>query len=479
MNIGMFRTLAHRKEDAVFQQNHTMHGHSPMMHLRHSMKRVAFEVALKEKKHLAEGTMAFIFEKPNGLQMRAGQHIRMTLIDPPETDSEGESRFFSLANAPHEADLVIAMRMRDTAFKRVLGRMPIGDHMRIETLLGSPHGSFALHDDASHPAVFLVGGIGIVPAFSLIKDALERKLPHPLFLFYSNRRREDAPFLDELETLAMQHPSFTLIATLTEPAKESSSWGGETGHIDLSMIKRYVDDLMPPIYYIAGLPEMVSAMKTMLTASGVRARNIRAEEFTGFIMGQHDMTHSNTKRMGPLLPVAVVLLIIIMVSMHAFGAIILSKAISGASSLNNPILYILIGVVFAALVLFKFRHPPIQHAQKGGNPRKAAGSLFERAAAVSSPLLSFLANLHSSMLHSLMGLLMKVMLLTTGAGVMSATQDSPWIRRSMLLVALLTASFTLSRLLSRKHTRWMLLFRSISVLFTAGMITWSIATFGF
>jgi hypothetical protein len=128
--------------------------------------------------------------------------------------------------------------------------------------------------------------------------------------------------------------------------------------------------------------------------------------------------------------------------------------------------------------LINHMSPAAPHSQKGGNPRKAAGSLFERVAAVGSPLLSFLANLHS-LIGPLMGLLMKAMLLTTGAGVMSATRDSPWIRRGLLLVALLTASFTLSRLLSRKHTRWMLLLRGISLLFTAGMITWSIATFGF
>jgi ferredoxin-NADP reductase len=345
----------------MFQQNHTMQGHSPMNHLRPSKKMAAFEVALKGKEHLAEGTVAFIFEKPNGFRVWAGQHVRMTLIDPPEKDNEGNSRFFSLANSPGEADLVIALRMRDTAFKRVLGRMPIGNKVRIETLLKSPHGSFALHDDASKPAVFLIGGIGIVPAFSMIKDALERKLPHPLFLFYSNRRREDAPFLDELETLAKQHPSFTLIATLTKPEKAASSWRGETGHIDYSMIKRYVDDLASPIYYIAGLPDMVSAMKTVLTERGVSEDNIRAEEFSGFIMGQdepmgqRDMTHSKKKRMRPLLLVAMVVLIIAVVTLHAVGAIFLSQTSFGAFSLTNPIFYVLIGLVFV-FVLFKLWH---------------------------------------------------------------------------------------------------------------------------
>jgi hypothetical protein len=118
--------------------------------------------------------------------------------------------------------------------------------------------------------------------------------------------------------------------------------------------------------------------------------------------------------------------------------------------------------------------PPALYAQKGEIPIKASGSLKERAAAVGSPLLSVLPNL-----HYIMALLMKLMLLTTAAGVMSATRDSPWIRRGLLLVALLTAGFTLSRILSGKYTRWTLLLRGLSVLFTAVMITWSIATFGF
>lgn len=264
--------------------NGNAHGHYPPSHSRPSMKKAAFEVALKDKKQIAEGTIAFVFEKPKDFHFKAGQHIRMTLINPPETDSDGNSRFFSLANSPEEEDLLIAMRMRDTAFKRVLERMQIGDRVLIEMLLESPHGSFALHDDTSRPAVFLIGGIGIVPAFSMIKDAIERKLPGTIFLFYSNRRPEDAPFLDELQNLAKQNPSFKLIATMTQTQKSAKSWPGETGYIDHAMLKRYVDDLKSPIYYIAGLPDIVSAMRTLLKDSGVNEDSIRAEEFSGFTL---------------------------------------------------------------------------------------------------------------------------------------------------------------------------------------------------
>ena len=336
----------------MFQSNHNMHGTFLFNHVRPSMKRVAYEVALKEKKHIAEGTITFVFEKPKEFHFQAGQHIRMTLIQPLETDKKGRRRFFSLASSPQEKDLVIAMRMQDTAFKRVLGRMQIGDKVFIEIMLHSQHESFTLHDNPSKPAVFLIGGIGIVPAFSMIKDALERELPHNIFLFYANRRPEDAPFLDELQNLAQQHPSFKLIATMTEPKKSAKSWRGETGYIDHAMLTKYVDDLQSPIYYIAGLSEMVSAMKTVLRDSGIQKDNIRAEDFSGFKM--RIMTMLPIARKNHFALNAIVLIVIVAVILHAAVAISLFKTGLAASLLKNPLSYLMIGLML--VIMFKLKY---------------------------------------------------------------------------------------------------------------------------
>ncbi len=53
--------------------------------------------------------MAFQFEKPSGWTFKAGQYLDMTLLDPPETDSEGNVRSFSIASAPHEETLMVAI----------------------------------------------------------------------------------------------------------------------------------------------------------------------------------------------------------------------------------------------------------------------------------------------------------------------------------------------------------------------------------
>ena len=91
-----------------------------------------FICKLKGRKEVAEGTMAFLFEKPSGWTFTAGQYLDMTLLEPPETDSEGNVRSFLIASAPHEEFLMVATRMRDTAFKRVLGTMPFGTAVKLE-----------------------------------------------------------------------------------------------------------------------------------------------------------------------------------------------------------------------------------------------------------------------------------------------------------------------------------------------------------
>lgn len=234
--------------------------------------------SLTKREEIAEGTMAFHFPKAPDFQFRAGQSVDITLLDPPETDAEGNTRAFSIASAPRDNDLMIATRMRDTAFKRVLRKAALGFNVKIE----GPSGSFVLHRKAEKPAVFLAGGIGITPFLSIIRQAAHDKAPHQLYLFYSNRRPEDTAFLDALIEAAKQNPNFHLIASMTEMDKSSHEWKGETGFINKEMLTKYLPALQGPIYYLAGPPAMVAAMRRILIAAGVDEDDIRTEEFSGY-----------------------------------------------------------------------------------------------------------------------------------------------------------------------------------------------------
>jgi ferredoxin-NADP reductase len=232
---------------------------------------------LIERKEIAEGTMAFYFEKPVGFEYKAGNSLDLTIINPQETDAEGNTRAFSIASAPYENELIIATRMRDTAFKRVI-KTETNPTLQLE----GPFGSFTLHNEVTRPAIFLMGGIGITPARAILLDAAKRKLPHNLYLFYSNRRPEDAAFLTELQELEKENPNYHFIGTMTEMEKSKLPWEGERGYIDETMLRKHLHDVMNPIYYIAGPPAMVAAMRAVLTKVGVNDDDVRTEEFSGY-----------------------------------------------------------------------------------------------------------------------------------------------------------------------------------------------------
>jgi len=238
----------------------------------------AYASRLLNRVEVAEGTIAFHFEKPTGFDFKPGQSADLTLPNPPETDAEGNVRTFSIASAPFEDQLMFATRMRDTAFKRSLKKMPLGTVVKMDSAMGS----FTLHKNSAKPAVFLAGGIGVTPFSSIVRQADHDRAPHKLYLFYSNRRPEDAPFVEVLQNLEKTNPQFRFIATMTEMRRSKKTWNGETGRIDQEMLSKYLNELRGPIYYVAGPPALVSGMRKILIASGVDEDDIRSDEFSGY-----------------------------------------------------------------------------------------------------------------------------------------------------------------------------------------------------
>jgi ferredoxin-NADP reductase len=237
-----------------------------------------FESALVGRELVADRTMAFTFAKPAGWDYRAGQFVDITLLDPPETDAEGDTRGFSISSAPSEGVIRITTRLRDTAFKRVLQTMALGTTVKIE----GPFGDLRLHH-AHRPAVVLTGGIGITPFRSILVQAIrDGGLPYPVVVFYANRRPEDAAYLDELSDLAKQDANLMFVPTMSDLSGSERAWDGERGRIDGSMLERHLDAGAGPIYYLTGPPGMVQGLRSMLVSSGVDEDDIQTEEFTGY-----------------------------------------------------------------------------------------------------------------------------------------------------------------------------------------------------
>jgi ferredoxin-NADP reductase len=245
-----------------------------------------YQMTLVDRQRIARETMAFWFGT-NGanFEFRAGQHADFVCRDPRMGSETNNSHTFSLASSPNDKEpIMIAMRMRETAFKTGLKAAALGTKFAVSR----PRGTFTLHKDITRTAVFIAGGIGITPVRSILQHATQVRLPHKLCLFYSNREADDAAFLDEFENMALQNPNFTLIPTAT--GHRHMDWPYEKGHINREMLSRYLLGLNGPIYYIAGPSGMVSAMTALLNSSGISDDDIRTEEF-----GDYKLYHNSAQ----------------------------------------------------------------------------------------------------------------------------------------------------------------------------------------
>lgn len=235
-------------------------------------------VRLERKVEVARHTMAFHFTKPEGLGFRAGQYADYTLIDPPETDAEGDTREFTISTAPFEHHLACTMRLHGSAFKRALRDLPLGAEVEVD----AAYGAFTLHRDPSRPAVFLTGGIGITPVRSILLQADHDAVEHRITVLCSNRTPDDAAYLDELMRLDAANPRISIVPTMTAPGAADRGWRGRTGRIDAAMLAEHVPDLTAPIYYLCGPAGMLVGLRGVLADAGVDDDDIRVEEFLGY-----------------------------------------------------------------------------------------------------------------------------------------------------------------------------------------------------
>lgn len=237
----------------------------------------AVEVALVGRENVADRTMAFHFSKPPGFRFKAGQAIDVILADGASAGATGRHAF-SVVSAPFQNELVVATRMRDSAFKRTLKSLTIGRSVQIE----GPFGSLILHNNRARPALLIAGGIGITPFVSMLRQAAQDGLQQHLLLLYANRRPEDVAFLDELQRLSAANARVRLVATMTQMASSAQQWHGETRPIGEELLASLVGGLVAPICYVAGPPAMVSAARQALNRAGIDDDDIRSEDFHGY-----------------------------------------------------------------------------------------------------------------------------------------------------------------------------------------------------
>jgi ferredoxin-NADP reductase len=228
-----------------------------------------------EKRQVAKGTVFVLFAVDDYPDYRPGSYFWVELPDRGHDDEKGLRRHISLATSPTEHGVVgLATRLRDTAFKRTLSELEVGDEVQVE----EPKGSFLLPEDTAAEYVFVAGGIGITVFRSMLRYIADESLPYDVTLVYSNRDSESAAFLDELEGLEQRIEGLQVILTMTdEPA-----WAGETRHLDASVLGELVGGLDGKVFLVAGPPKMAEAVADSLIGAGLAEERVLADSFSGY-----------------------------------------------------------------------------------------------------------------------------------------------------------------------------------------------------
>jgi ferredoxin-NADP reductase len=212
----------------------------------------------------------FRFGKPAGYEFSAGQYFRLTL----ETRDGAETKPFSHANAPADPFIELATRMSGSAFKDALGALVRGDEVTVQ----GPYGSLIVPDGVTK-AVFLVGGVGITPVRSIVRDAEQRGTGLRVRIFYGNHDQLCIPYSGEFAEYQRKDRRFEIVDVLEDPLP---GWIGERGVIAPELVRRFIDPLDGWHYFMSGPPAMVSAMQRVTDGLSVPEERLSLERFTGY-----------------------------------------------------------------------------------------------------------------------------------------------------------------------------------------------------
>ncbi|HEB57768.1 MAG TPA: CDP-6-deoxy-delta-3,4-glucoseen reductase [Gammaproteobacteria bacterium] len=203
------------------------------------------------------------------MQFLAGQYVDFLLPG-------GKRRSFSLANAPHNDELLeLHIRHIDGGrfTSEVFDKWKVRDIVRIE----GPLGSFYLRDESDKPIIMLAGGTGFAPLKGMVEHSIERGSERPIHLYWGVRAREDLYMHELAEEWARTLPNFRYTPVLSEP-KPEDEWWGRTGYVHEVVMADYAD-LSGYEVYASGPPAMVYAGRDAFVTRGLASDDYYSDAF--------------------------------------------------------------------------------------------------------------------------------------------------------------------------------------------------------
>ena len=199
------------------------------------------------------------------LNFLAGQFVEFLLKD-------GSRRSFSIANAPHDAEL-LQLHVRHVKggqfTDHVFGKMKERDILRFE----GPLGTFFLREESQKPIVFVASGTGFAPIKAVIEHMQHKGIQRPATLYWGGRRPKDL----YLEALARTWP-LKYVPVISDALPEDN-WSGRAGFVHRAVMADF-PDLSGYQVYACGAPVMVdAARKAFIQTRGLPEDAFYADSF--------------------------------------------------------------------------------------------------------------------------------------------------------------------------------------------------------
>jgi predicted ferric reductase len=214
-------------------------------------------------------TVALEPEGHEGMAFKAGQFAWLALDQPPWHIDVHPYSFSSSS----ELDGRIEFTIKELGdFTALTGQVPVGARAHLD----GPYGNFVL-DDAATGAVFVVGGIGVTPALSILRTMRDRQDHRPVWMVFGAGHPDKVIAWEELTEMAADG-SLTL-TVVVENADDD--WTGERGLITESLLQR----ALPPLdtegleVFCCGPREMMDAVLPALRHLGAPPQRLRSERF--------------------------------------------------------------------------------------------------------------------------------------------------------------------------------------------------------
>jgi CDP-4-dehydro-6-deoxyglucose reductase len=221
---------------------------------------------------LAPDVMQVFLRLPavESLRFQPGQYLDVLL-------DGGRRRSFSIANPPHDAELLElhVRRVPGGDFTEALfERLQSGALLRIE----GPIGQFIYRANAA-PALMIAGGTGFAPLKSMLRHVLESDSAREIHFYWGARQPPDLYEESLVLDWARAHPQLKFTAVLSEAsagapvaAHHRQGWVLEAVLADHPSLDRF--DV-----YTAGPPALVEAIRATFPARGVSEARLHFDSF--------------------------------------------------------------------------------------------------------------------------------------------------------------------------------------------------------